>query len=59
MIKFDEQTNIFVTYSSALNIYSQGRTLEEAKLAMRDAIRSFITVTHYCLYEHYPPSGTI
>ena len=51
MIKFDKQANVFVTHSSALNIYSQGRTLEEAKLAMRDAIWSFILVYHYCLTE--------
>lgn len=42
VFKLDDATNLFVSYCPALDIYSQGRTENEAKAAMRSAITLFV-----------------
>ncbi len=38
-IHYDKDANVWVGYCPELNVYSQGRTLEEAEKATRSAIR--------------------
>lgn len=43
-IKFDEIANIYVAYSPMFEIFSQGKSIDDAKLALEDAIHSFLFV---------------
>ncbi len=45
-VKWDERASIFVGYCPALNLYSQGRTSDEAKNATFLAIKSYLSI-HY------------
>ena len=51
-IKFDKDANIFIAYSPKYRIFSQGKTIERAKLALEDAVESFLIVSNkYNLLE--------
>ena len=41
----DADLDIFVAHVPELDIYSQGRTLKEARVAIEDAIESYLTVS--------------
>lgn len=41
-IRCDEQVNAFVGFCPRLKLYSQGRTLEEAKAALTSAIHGYV-----------------
>ncbi len=45
-IKFDEEANVYVGYTPALGVYSQAKNEERAKLALEDAVHSFLLVAH-------------
>ena len=45
-IKFDKEANIFVAYTPALGVFSQGESIDRAKLALEDAVKSFLIVAH-------------
>jgi hypothetical protein len=45
-IKYDDIAKVYVTYSPSLGIYSQGINKIQAKLALEDAVASFISVAH-------------
>lgn len=47
-IKFDEDVNIFVAHAPAIDIYSQGKSVDKAKLAIEDAVNCYL-VTSYKL----------
>ena len=38
---FDTQANVWVAYVPALDLYSQGNTLNESEKAIKDAVESF------------------
>ncbi len=40
-IGFDKKANIFVSYAHELGIYSQGRSYEEALMAIQSAVVSY------------------
>ncbi len=43
---YDKNAGVYVTYAPALGIYSQGETKREAKAALKDAVESFLLVSH-------------
>ncbi len=45
-IKYDEQAKVHVTYAPALQLYSQGTTPLEAKVALADAVQMFLNVAY-------------
>lgn len=45
-LKFDKEANIFVAHTPTLDIFSQGETIDRAKLALEDAVKSFLMVAH-------------
>ena len=45
-IKYDEDAKVYITYSPALGIYSQGENAIQAKLALEDAVESFFSVAY-------------
>ena len=45
-INYDEQVKMFVAYVPALGIYSQGETRSEAEMAIMDAVKSYLKVSH-------------
>lgn len=45
-IKFDDNANIFVAYTSFFDIFSQGKSINDAKLALEDAVNSFLIIAH-------------
>jgi hypothetical protein len=45
-IKYDDTAKVWVTYAPDLKLYSQGETEIQAKIALEDAVRSFICVAH-------------
>ena len=45
-IKFDKEAGVFVAYSPKYQIFSQGKTIERAKLALEDAVESFLMVAN-------------
>ena len=44
--KRDSVANVFVSHCPAVDVYSQGRTKEEAKDALRSAVRLFIAASY-------------
>jgi predicted RNase H-like HicB family nuclease len=45
-VVFDKEANIFVSSVPALDIYSQGKTAERAKTAIKDAVKCFLKASH-------------
>jgi len=45
-IKYDNSVNVFVTSAPALGIYSQGETTIQAKMALEDAVKSFLATAY-------------
>lgn len=45
-IKYDDVAKVYVTYAPSLGIYSQGVNKIQAKVALEDAVASFISVAH-------------
>jgi len=45
-IKYDEEVKMYISYVSDLDLYSQGETKAQAKLAIEDAIQSFLFVAY-------------
>jgi len=45
-IKFDKEAGVYVAYTPALGIFSQGESIDRAKLALEDAVHSFLLVAH-------------
>ena len=41
-IKYDKEADVYISYSEKYDLYSQGRTRMEAKIALEDAIESYI-----------------
>lgn len=46
IIEFDEEVEMYVAKVPALKTYSQAKTQAEAKLAIVDAIESYLKVAH-------------
>lgn len=45
-IRFDEEVNAYITYAPAVDIYSQGESVIDAKTALEDAVTSFLHVAY-------------
>lgn len=45
-IKFDEEADIYVAHTPIFDIYSQGESVDSAKLALEDAVNSFLMVAY-------------
>jgi hypothetical protein len=45
-IKYDKHANVYVTFTPALGIYSQGESAQQAKRALEDAVKSFLFVSY-------------
>jgi predicted RNase H-like HicB family nuclease len=45
-IKQDKEAGVFVSHCPALDVYSQGRNIDEAKEALRSALRLFIAASY-------------
>lgn len=45
-IKYDKEAKVYITYTPALRLYSQGETMIQAKSAIEDAIQSFLIVAY-------------
>lgn len=45
-IWFSEDVEMFVAYVPTLDIFSQGKTVTKARLALEDAVNSFLIVKH-------------
>ena len=43
-INFDEKANVYVAYEPIFEVYSQGRNIDDANLALQDAVRSLLKV---------------
>ena len=41
IITYDVDCDVYVSYSKKYDIYSQGTTVEEAIIALKDAIKSY------------------
>ena len=50
-INFDEEANVFVARSPVFGILSQGESIDKAKLALKDAIESFLIVVYKQKFE--------
>ncbi len=46
-LKFDKQANVWISFCSLFNVYSQGRNKEEAIKALKSAIR------FQCIYNKH------
>lgn len=45
-IKYDKEAEVYVTYAPALRVSSQGENLIQAKVALKDAVESFLIVAY-------------
>ena len=45
-IKFDKEADIYVSYAPALRVYAQGDNKKQAKVALQDAVDSFLIVAY-------------
>lgn len=45
-IKYDKEAEVYIAYTPALRLYSQGETPRQAKMAIKDAVGSFLIVSY-------------
>jgi hypothetical protein len=45
-IRFDKEAEVYVAYAPALRVYAQGENKKQAKVALRDAVESFLIVAY-------------
>ncbi len=45
-IRFDKEAEVYISYAPALRVYAQGESKKQAKVALRDAVESYLIVAY-------------